>query len=730
MKYIYLRLWLRFCKKNKKMIPYKGIIFYFHIMYLLGQIKKQFFSQIMLHQASPEAWGEQITTLEQASSGLSEFEATAQIATRELDLYLGRIDELLDAREDEWDDAEIQRIRDRIESLREVIAEAEEGMQVDHIIRRWIHEVRTEIEESEGEEIQDENFEDADWFAQLDEAMQVEYRELIASRNSERAAYEAAINELSQEQRDMFGNGEEVLEYSETRLDETASFEDRVDMVRRDIERIQTHRETLRLQILLLEDPENVSARHELLDGVFDTLPEESREGLIWNSIESLTAGDIYSMKQRGVDLATIFMVTQNGELSLGKDHMDSGDMLKVNFGPSSAADRIIGAGDVLAIEDIYSVEINGISGTRRFSPRPGYYSENGRYLAIHDGYQVRIGEKRAVTPSELSELTTAREERFSEMRREDIHTVISGLEGDNPEIPFSVEADIALLNTILAETEIEGLRYDSETWTIQMPEGMVFGDVREIMNEYAGVIGEITTYISENRDAVRAHSDGESLVLEWINYSPLLIERAIASMSGSSLSDQVSFDADSMTLRTSGDLRIEDIIGGDYEYAGNGTRHLRYMSEIRAAASSEGVPIGAIIQLIYHENRNWDPTISPPSSSAYGLGQMIDSTWGTYGRGLNRNNPGDQLLATARYMAAIKERKNCPWEHVLAYYNTGEGINSVSLERARYFARINPAITRQIPGGIWAINSPRVYFTGAVAYYNDMSYAQARATL
>ncbi len=151
-------------------------------------------------------------------------------------------------------------------------------------------------------------------------------------------------------------------------------------------------------------------------------------------------------------------------------------------------------------------------------------------------------------------------------------------------------------------------------------------------------------------------------------------------------------------------------------------------MSEINAAVAATGVPQGAIIQLIYHENRGWNPHIKAPGSSAYGLGQMINSTWSRYGSGLNRNDPADQLLATARYMAAIKDRKNCPWELVLAYYNTGEGINGISLSRAHYFARINPAITSKIPGGIGGISSPRDYFTGAVAYYNNLDYQSARS--
>ena len=107
----------------------------------------------------------------------------------------------------------------------------------------------------------------------------------------------------------------------------------------------------------------------------------------------------------------------------------------------------------------------------------------------------------------------------------------------------------------------------------------------------------------------------------------------------------------------------------------------------------------------------------------------MIDGTWGTYGRGLNRNNPGDQLIATVRYMEAIKDRKNCPWEHVLAYYNTGEAIRNVSMSQVQEYARLNyNSIAIKIPSNVGL--SQTSYFTAAVVYYNSISYEQARATM
>jgi len=68
-------------------------------------------------------------------------------------------------------------------------------------------------------------------------------------------------------------------------------------------------------------------------------------------------------------------------------------------------------------------VKINGIEGTRGHSPRPGYYSPDGRYLAIHDGYRVEIVEKRVFDPeTESSEdFENANTARIEEFRREHI---------------------------------------------------------------------------------------------------------------------------------------------------------------------------------------------------------------------------------------------------------------------------------------------------------------------
>jgi hypothetical protein len=52
-----------------------------------------------------------------------------------------------------------------------------------------------------------------------------------------------------------------------------------------------------------------------------------------------------------------------------------------------------------------------------------------------------------------MNQLATSRQERYEYVRGEDVRDVLYKLEGDTPEIPFTSEADISILNKLLSET-------------------------------------------------------------------------------------------------------------------------------------------------------------------------------------------------------------------------------------------------------------------------------------
>lgn len=492
-----------------------------------------------------------------------------------------------------------------------------------------------------------------------------------------------------------------------------------------DRDKILSEIERLRVAIVIFDSPESISVRHDVLEQSFWGISQENLEGLVWNSIDSLTAGDIYALKQRGVDLATIFVSPPTrGEA------MNTWSEFVTNFGDSESADKMIGAGDILPIERVYSVKINNQEAVRGFSPRPWYYSvASWKYLPIYDGYKIEIWEIKPVSEQEKSDLNQARQQRFTDIRTRDIRGF---LQGDQEDVNFSHESDINVLEGIISGLNILGLAFNRDNQSMVYPDGMVVSDLWEALDNYSGIKTRLRTYIEEHSDQISyGNNSSQQLHISAIEgYSPFLLTQAISSLVKDRSIPGISFDAETGVITSTGETDIQDIFWGSMEYEGSSTRHLRYMSEVRHAAAQTWVPEWAIVKLIYKENHGWDPTLPWTGSTAYGLGQMIDGTWRTYGRGLDRNNPGDQLLATARYMKGIQTRKDCPWEHVLAYYNTWEWIRNVSRSQLQDYADLNwNTIASKIPWGRSNLNT-QTYFIAAVAYYNSISYEEARETL
>lgn len=66
----------------------------------------------------------------------------------------------------------------------------------------------------------------------------------------------------------------------------------------------------------------------------------------------------------------------------------------------------------------------------------------------------------------------------------------------------------------------------------------------------------------------------------------------------------------------------------------------------------------------LINKESSGDPNAKNPKSTAHGLGQLLNSTWKTYGKG-DRNNPVDQVAAMARY---VKQRYGTP-EAAIAFH-------------------------------------------------------------
>ena len=92
------------------------------------------------------------------------------------------------------------------------------------------------------------------------------------------------------------------------------------------------------------------------------------------------------------MDLANLLLVPKNDPTgSVSRDSMKEMDSFIVNFGESKNINMVIGAGDILP-PTVNHININGIEGERKNTPRPGYYNvKTGRYLPIYNGDAIEI---------------------------------------------------------------------------------------------------------------------------------------------------------------------------------------------------------------------------------------------------------------------------------------------------------------------------------------------------
>ena len=495
----------------------------------------------------------------------------------------------------------------------------------------------------------------------------------------------------------------------------------------------------LEIEIKTMESKEQKEKRYEWLEQSFDNIKtDEKLKDIIWEKdFDKLTAGDIYAMlKSNPEKMSWLLLSTSDWnqiDLSWGWEEYKWVE-LKVNFWKNKSLDKIIWAWDILDISEVKKVKINWVEWERKASPRPGFYTPSGRYLAIHDWYKVEITDTTKLSwDQEIKEFNDAKEKRFEEIRGWEVSatlsTLIESAIKENPkskqiENPYKSEVDKALIKNILGKDENKYLGVTlNEDWNIVVWEDFNIGHLWEALSWYKDTSKKITDYLKNNKSLAENKSIEFNISELWLDNNREFLENAFKNIVWN---EKVDIYVDWWVIKidsSNTELTIWEIFSTGYEYMWNWTRHEKYISSINAAASKYGVPSWAIIQLIYHENRTWNPNIKAPWSSAYGLWQMINSTWNTYGE-WDRNNPADQLMATAKYMKHIQENKNCSWEEVLAYYNTWEWIMSWRVDINTYY-NLNPAITNKIPWGLW--RSDKNYFIWAVAYYNDISFDMAK---
>lgn len=150
----------------------------------------------------------------------------------------------------------------------------------------------------------------------------------------------------------------------------------------------------------------------------------DKQKTIIWKNEnpDTVRASDILFLKKTWADLAKLLLVKKwdtNKEVS--RDKIEERDEFITNFWDNQNINHIIGAGDILPVT-IREIEVNGKKWYRKSSPRPGYYTENGKYLPIYDGDNIKIIKKWIVNDDEMKESEKADIEQFERTRINDIN--------------------------------------------------------------------------------------------------------------------------------------------------------------------------------------------------------------------------------------------------------------------------------------------------------------------
>ena len=151
----------------------------------------------------------------------------------------------------------------------------------------------------------------------------------------------------------------------------------------------------------------------------FNNLPETIRDSLTGKTLDTLTTGDIYSMKKAWVDLAQFFIVWD-----YSKDTMKTLDDFTINFGWNGEANDQVWLADIIDIYKFDKVLVNGVEWERKAYPRPGYYDKSGKYLAIFDNYEVEIRSEKAM--KDTSDFDASFEKRYTRFLNADITKKLS----------------------------------------------------------------------------------------------------------------------------------------------------------------------------------------------------------------------------------------------------------------------------------------------------------------
>ncbi len=408
-------------------------------------------------------------------------------------------------------------------------------------------------------------------------------------------------------------------------------------------------------------------------------------ESLKEKTRDQLTAEDIHRLKEKGHDLANIFLKNVFGLNNYAqKNTIKKWEILVVDFWINPEAKKYIWAADLLP-EKVKKVKITDTSWNvrewqYRNNPRPWFYDEIW-YLKIYDGYTIEILKTWELDKKEKKDYNNAHFKRFKKFREEGLRWEIYS-DTSRKKVTFESEWDLRIFKESVWWRFEDNFTQDWLELTVK--------DEKSIEEKWRELFVE-TNYVKHKESAK------EYIWKRW-SHKPF--------------------------------LQILNQYAKQYRVPVEIVIHLIYKENHWWDPT------------IY----TWNSKTETGVWSAFWLGQFTKDTWKAAKERILKNswiniwehgdkNPIAQIHAVTELLQYNRRKKNCTWQEAVAYHNTGLEILAVSRKKILRFARINGVISNLIPWVVvrdrkiieWEeLITPKKYFTAAVAYYNDMSYQDA----
>lgn len=204
----------------------------------------------------------------------------------------------------------------------------------------------------------------------------------------------------------------------------------------------------------------------------------------------NISAGDVYMMKKEGVDLAQVFLLSEDGK-QVSKENIQKWQSFITNFWKNKDVNNTIGAWDILPIDKISRVKINGVEWVRGYIPRPWYYIADSQgkptwdYIRIYDGYTIEILDEKPLEQNEKDDFLQAENYRYEKIRTWDIENIIREARSSDTEIKIDYKspADLKILSDLFTTKYNGEIEVDKDK--IKTKNGKTFGQIYEWKIEF-----------------------------------------------------------------------------------------------------------------------------------------------------------------------------------------------------------------------------------------------------